>query len=72
MSDERPTVPVVCPECETTTRVAVDEVAAAVEKHNESRHGGENVAGVDPDIVERIADLAAADLGLTDESVTHE
>jgi hypothetical protein len=68
MSDESdPTVPVVCPDCETTTRIPVDEVAAAVEKHNDSLHGGEDVAGVDPDIVSGIADLAAADLGLADE-----
>ncbi|WP_136591668.1 hypothetical protein [Salinigranum halophilum] len=69
MSDEseRPTVPVVCPDCETTTRVAVSEVAAAVAKHNESLHDGEDVAHVDPDVVDSIADLAAADLGLTDE-----
>jgi hypothetical protein len=67
MSDEPTTVPVVCPECETTTRVAVSEVAAAVETHNENLHGGERVASVDPDIVEGITDLAAADLGLTEE-----
>lgn len=68
MSDEtEPTVPVVCPDCETTSRVAISEVAAAVEKHNAGVHSGEEVAHVDPDIVAEIADLAATDLGLTDE-----
>lgn len=69
MSDDAdaPTVPVVCPECGTTTRVTVSTVAAAVEKHNESVHDGADVAHVDPAIVERIADLAAEDLGLTDD-----
>lgn len=67
MSDESPTVPVVCPDCETTSRVPVSDVAAAIEKHNESRHGGEDVAHVDPAIVDGIADLAAAELGLTED-----
>jgi hypothetical protein len=62
-----PTVPVVCPECETTTRVAVSEVAEAVATHNENRHDGEGIAHVDAAIVDRIADLAAEDLGLTDD-----
>jgi RNase P subunit RPR2 len=66
MSDESrtPTVPVVCPECGTTTRVAVSEVAETVVGHNDARHDGTEVAHVDPTIVERIADLAAEDLGL--------
>lgn len=70
MSDDSqsPTVPVVCPECETTTRVPLAEVAAAVDRHNQGRHDGRSVARVDPDIVDRIADLAAEDLGLTDGS----
>lgn len=66
MSDDNPTVPVVCPACETTTQVAVADVADAISTHNENQHGGREVAGVDPAIVERIADLAADDLGLTD------
>ena len=61
------TVPVVCPDCETTTRVAVDEVLTAVETHNDNLHDGREVAHVDPDIADQIADLAAADLGLVDE-----
>lgn len=68
MSDDTPTVPVVCPACETTTRVDLDDVARAVERHNESLHDGEDVAGVDPAIVEGITDLAAEELGLTDDS----
>lgn len=67
MSDDSPTVPVNCPVCETTTRVPVAEVADAVSKHNEHRHDGDEVAGVDPAIVDRIADLAAEELGLTGE-----
>lgn len=66
-SDE-PQVPIVCPECETTSRVSLPDVADAVERHNAQLHDGEDVATVDPDIAERIADLAADDLGLLEES----
>jgi len=65
MSDE-PTVPVRCPECKTETRVALDEVADAIERHNANRHDGDEVAAVVPEVRERIAELAADDLGLTE------
>lgn len=68
MSDEQPTVPIRCPECGTETRLPLDTVGDALERHNESRHDGEQVATVDPAIREQVAELAAADLGLTDES----
>jgi hypothetical protein len=70
MNDESdgPTVPVVCPKCETTTRVAIPDVAEAVDTHNDSRHDGRAVAHVDPDVLDRIADLVADDLGLTDDA----
>ncbi|MFC7176153.1 hypothetical protein [Halosegnis marinus] len=64
MSDDTPTVPVVCEECATTTRVPLDEVGDALDRHNDRRHDGEAVAEVEPTVRERIADLAAADLGL--------
>ncbi|MFB6135557.1 MAG: hypothetical protein ABEJ04_02250 [Halobacteriaceae archaeon] len=60
--DTSPDVPVVCPECETTTRVPLSEVAAAVERHNEQLHDGERVARVDPDVADQLADLVAEDL----------
>jgi hypothetical protein len=66
-SDDDPTVPIVCPDCETTTRVPLPEVADAVERHNESVHDGEEVAAVDPAVTERLADLVAEDMGLLDE-----
>jgi hypothetical protein len=65
-SDDDPTVPIVCPACETT-QVPLAEVADAVERHNESVHDGEEVAAVDPAITERLADLVAEDMGLLDE-----
>jgi hypothetical protein len=66
-SDESVTVPVVCPACETTNRVALSAVAETVERHNERLHDGESVAGVDPELKERIADLVAEDMDLLDE-----
>ena len=66
-SDE-PRVPIVCPECETTSRVSLPDVADAIERHNDQLHGGEDVATVDPDVADRIADLVADELGLLEPS----
>lgn len=63
-----PQVPIVCPECETTSRVPLADVADMIERHNEQLHDGSDVAAVDPDIADRIADLAATDLGLLEDS----
>ncbi|AZH24558.1 hypothetical protein [Haloplanus aerogenes] len=65
-SDDDPTVPIVCPACDTTTRVRLADVADAVDRHNESVHDGEEVAAVDPAIADRLADLVAEDMGLLD------
>jgi len=69
MSDaEAPDVPITCPECETTTRVPIKEVAATVRRHNDQIHDGEDVARVDPTIAEQLQDLVADDLGLLESS----
>jgi len=65
--DETPTVPVVCPDCETTSQVELSTVAEAVERHNDNLHGGDDVAQVDPEIADHIADLVADELELLDE-----
>ena len=65
--NDEPGVPVVCSECGTDTRVPLAEVAAAVERHNERLHDGEDVARVDPDIAAHVADLVAEDMGLVGE-----
>ncbi|GAB3326539.1 hypothetical protein EI982_09855 [Haloplanus rallus] len=67
-SDDDPTVPIVCPDCETTTRVPLTAVADAVASHNENVHDGEEVAAVDPAVVDRLADLVAEDMGLLDDT----
>lgn len=71
MSDDSdgdtPTVPVLCPECETTTRVHLSDLAETIERHNEQQHDGEAIAEVDPDVADHIADLVATELGLLDE-----
>lgn len=55
-------VPVVCPECETETRVALDDLAETVENHNDRLHDSEDVASVDPDLADQLVDMVADDL----------
>lgn len=64
MTDEDPRVPIVCPDCETTTEIPLSEVADSVEQHNQRLHGGEEVAQVDPAIADQLADIVAEDLDL--------
>lgn len=66
-NDTDPRVPIHCPDCETTSRVPLADVGNAVDRHNEQLHDGDDVARVDPEIADRIADLAAEELGLLDE-----
>jgi len=61
-SEESVDVPVVCPECETETRVELEDLAATVERHNDRLHDGEEVASVDPDLADQLLDLVADDL----------
>lgn len=63
-TDDDPLVPVVCPECETTSRVPLADVADAIERHNEGQHDGTAIAEVDPDVRDELAGLLAEDLGL--------
>lgn len=65
-SEDTPTVPIICPECETTTRISVDDVADSLQRHNEQLHDGEEVAHIDPDIADQIQNMVAEDLGLLD------
>jgi hypothetical protein len=65
--DDQPRVPVICSECDTETRVALSDLADTIERHNDQQHGGDDVAGVDPEVTDRITDLVAEDLGLLDE-----
>ncbi|WP_246985575.1 hypothetical protein [Halorientalis marina] len=63
-ADDDPAVPVHCPECETTTRVPISDLATAIERHNENLHDGEECARVDPDVADELADIVAEELGL--------
>jgi len=47
--------------------VPLDTVADAIERHNEQLHDGDDIAMVDPDIADQIADLVATDLGLLED-----
>lgn len=64
MPDDEPDVPILCPDCDTETRVPLSEVAETLERHNETQHDGEECARVDPDLADQLADLVAEDLGL--------
>jgi len=65
-SEDTPTVPIVCPECDTTTRIPVEDVADSLDRHNERFHDGEEIAQIDPDIAEQLQNIVAEDLGLLD------
>ncbi|SEV80613.1 hypothetical protein [Natrinema salifodinae] len=68
-SDDQPArVPIVCSACETTSRIPLSDVADAIERHNDQLHDGDDVAEVDPDVADRIADLVATELGLLDDA----
>lgn len=64
MPDDEPDVPILCPDCDTETRVPLSEVAGTLERHNETQHDGQECARVDPDLADQLADLVAEDLGL--------
>jgi hypothetical protein len=63
-NDADPKVPIVCPACETTTRIPLSDVADKLEQHNDRLHDGESVAQVDPALAEELTDIVAEDLGL--------
>jgi hypothetical protein len=65
-ADDEPAVPVHCPACETTTRIKLSGLAAAIDRHNENLHDGDEQARVDPDVADELADIVAEELGLLD------
>ncbi|WP_423751121.1 hypothetical protein [Salinirarus marinus] len=64
MTDDDPEVPIVCEACGTTTRIPLADVAEMLDRHNEQRHDGADVAQVDPELADQLADMVAEDLGL--------
>jgi len=65
MADEElPDIPIVCETCGTRSKIPFDDVEATVERHNEQRHDGEEMAQVDPAVMELLADRVAEDIGL--------
>lgn len=65
--DEEPSFPVVCPECETETRVGLSDLEESIDRHNDQLHDGAEVAQIDPAVADEMLDLAAEDMGLYDE-----
>ena len=66
-SGDHPHVPIVCEQCDTTARVALPELAETLMGHNDRLHDGEELAVVDPAVVDSLADLIADDMGLFDD-----
>lgn len=63
-SDSEPTVPIRCEDCGTETRVPLSDVAATLDRHNDQRHDGDDIAQVDPALADELANLVAEDLDL--------
>ena len=63
-SERPPEVPVVCRECGTETEIPLSELAESIERHNRTLHDGEEVAEVDPEIADHLADIVAEEMGL--------
>lgn len=63
-SDSEPTVPILCENCGTETRLPLSDVGETLDRHNEQRHDGEEVAQVDPALADELANLVAEDLDL--------
>ncbi|MCU4924939.1 hypothetical protein OB905_02925 [Halobacteria archaeon AArc-dxtr1] len=66
-SEDDPHVPIVCETCDTEARIPLSTLAETLERHNEQRHDGDELATVDPDVADSLADLVAADMGLLGE-----
>jgi hypothetical protein len=65
-TEDLPDITITCPDCGTETAVPFSEVEAAIESHNDSRHDGDPVAGIDPEVKSRLQDLLAEEMGLLD------
>jgi hypothetical protein len=61
-----PNVPIRCPDCGTETTVPLSKLAETLDRHNETRHDGDERAQVDPDLADKLQDLVAEDMGLLD------
>jgi hypothetical protein len=62
--DDIPRIRLLCPVCGTDARVPVTDVKERVDRHNESVHDGESVAGIDPAVADHLLDLIAEDMGI--------
>lgn len=54
--DKEPDIVISCPDCGTRTTVPLTDVTDAVDEHNESRHDGDDVAGIDEDFLDGVLD----------------
>lgn len=65
-TEDLPEITITCPVCGTETAVPFAEVEETIESHNERRHDGDAVAGIDPAVKSRLQDLLAEEMGLLD------
>lgn len=63
-SEDEVMVLIVCPACETQTRVNLEDACETVTRHNDQRHDGADIASIDPALKDEIARLVATDLEL--------
>lgn len=59
-----PTVAVVCPACDTSTRVSIERISETIDRHNDRQHDGEAMADIDPAVKDELARLVAQELEL--------
>jgi len=58
MSEEDvPDVVISCDDCGTRTTVPLTQVSDSVDEHNDLRHDGDEVAGIDEDFLESTIDV---------------
>lgn len=62
--NESPKVPIVCPECETSSRIPLSDVADTLEQHNDEVHAGKEFAKVEPAVMNHVQDIIIDDLDL--------
>lgn len=64
MTDDEPTVPIVCPACDTRASIPLSDLPEKLDRHNERLHDGTECAVVDPVVADQLADLIATELDL--------
>lgn len=62
--DDVPAVTIECPDCGTESTVPLSAAAERIDRHNNERHDGEDVARLHPVVADRLADILAEEMDL--------